>query len=45
VPPYSKNPDKVWIAWGDAFGKILQSSDPIQPILDRLQADVEKLIK
>jgi multiple sugar transport system substrate-binding protein len=45
VPPYAKNPDKVWIAWGDTFGKILQSSDPIQPILDRLQADVEKLIK
>jgi multiple sugar transport system substrate-binding protein len=45
VPPYAKNPDKVWIAWGDAFGKILQSSDPIQPILDKLQADVEKLIK
>ena len=45
VPPYSKNADKVWIAWGDAFGKILQSTDPIQPILDKLQADVERLIK
>ena len=20
VPPYSKNPDKIWIAWGDMFG-------------------------
>jgi multiple sugar transport system substrate-binding protein len=45
VPPYAKNPDKVWIAWGDNFGKILQGTDPIQPMLDQLQADVEKLIK
>ena len=28
VPPYAKNPDKVWIAWGDAFGKILQTQRP-----------------
>jgi hypothetical protein len=45
VPPYSKNADKIWIAWGDAFGKILQSSDPIKPILDQLQMDAEKLLK
>jgi ABC-type glycerol-3-phosphate transport system substrate-binding protein len=45
VPPYSKNADKIWIAWGDAFGKILQTSDPVKPILDSLQADVERLIR
>ncbi|HEV8635125.1 MAG TPA: extracellular solute-binding protein [Chloroflexota bacterium] len=45
VPPYAKNADKIWIAWGDAFGKILQSSEPIKPILDQLQQDVEKLLK
>lgn len=44
VPPYAKNPDKIWIAWGDAFGKILQSSGPIKPTLDELQAKVEKLL-
>ena len=45
VPPYAKNGDKIWIAWGDAFGKILQGSDPIKPILDQLQQDVERLLK
>jgi ABC-type glycerol-3-phosphate transport system substrate-binding protein len=45
VPPYSKNADKIWIAWGDAFGKILQTSDPVKQILDQLQQDVEKLLK
>ncbi len=45
VPPYSKNADKIWITWGDAFGKILQSSDPIKPILDQLQTDVKNLLK
>ncbi|HLG52093.1 MAG TPA: extracellular solute-binding protein [Chloroflexota bacterium] len=44
VPPYAKNPDKIWIAWGDAFGKILQSNGAIKPILDELQANVEKLL-
>jgi multiple sugar transport system substrate-binding protein len=44
VPPYAKNPDKVWIAWGDALGKVLQTSDPIQPILDNLQTQVTSLI-
>jgi hypothetical protein len=44
VPPYAKNPDKVWIAWGDTLAKILQGTDPIQPQLDQLQAAVVKLI-
>jgi multiple sugar transport system substrate-binding protein len=44
VPPYAKNGDKIWIAWGDAFGKILLSSDPVKRYLDALQADVEKLL-
>lgn len=44
VPPYAKNPDKIWIAWGDTFGKIPQSSDPIQPTLDQLQQEVERLL-
>ncbi|HEY3110939.1 MAG TPA: hypothetical protein VGL23_19435 [Chloroflexota bacterium] len=45
VPPYAKNPDKIWIAWGDAFGKILQGSEPVKPQLDQLQQDVEKLLR
>jgi ABC-type glycerol-3-phosphate transport system substrate-binding protein len=45
VPPYAKNPDKIWIAWGDTFGKILQGSEPVKPQLDQLQQDVEKLLK
>jgi multiple sugar transport system substrate-binding protein len=45
VPPYAKNPDKIWIAWGDMFGKILQGSDPVKPQLDQLQQDVEKLLR
>jgi hypothetical protein len=44
VPPYAKNADKVWIAWGDAFGKVLQSSDSVKSILDALQDQVTKLI-
>ncbi len=45
VPPYAKNPDKIWIAWGDMFGKILQSGDPVQPMLDQLQQEVERLLR
>lgn len=45
VPPYAKNADKIWVAWGDTFGKILQGSDPIQPQLDALQQQAEKLLK
>ncbi|HEX5415007.1 MAG TPA: hypothetical protein VFZ25_05020, partial [Chloroflexota bacterium] len=44
VPPYAKNPDKVWIAWGDAFGKVLQTSDPVKSIMDAAQAAAQKLI-
>jgi multiple sugar transport system substrate-binding protein len=44
VPPYAKNADKVWIAWGDALGKILQTSDSVKSILDPLQDNVTKLI-
>jgi multiple sugar transport system substrate-binding protein len=44
VPPYAKNPDKVWVAWGDTLGKILQGNDPIQPQLDALQQQVASLI-
>jgi len=44
VPPYAKNADKIWIAWGDAFGKILQTKDDIKKILDDLQAQVVKLL-
>ena len=45
MPPYAKNGDKIWIAWGDTFGKILEGSDPIQPMLDSLQQEVERLLK
>ena len=45
VPPYSKNPDKIWIAWGDVFGKVLETADPIQPMLDSLQQEVERLLR
>ena len=45
VPPYAKNGDKIWIAWGDTFGKILQGSDPVKPQLDQLQQDAEKLLR
>jgi multiple sugar transport system substrate-binding protein len=45
VPPYSKNPDKIWIAWGDTFGKILQGTEPVQPQLDSLQQEVDRLLK
>ncbi|MCC7369898.1 MAG: extracellular solute-binding protein [Chloroflexi bacterium] len=45
VPPYSKNPDKIWIAWGDMFGKVLEKADPIQPMLDDLQKEVERLLR
>jgi multiple sugar transport system substrate-binding protein len=44
VPPYAKNADKVWIAWGDALSKVLQSSDSVKSILDPLQDQVTKLI-
>jgi multiple sugar transport system substrate-binding protein len=45
VPPFPKNADKIWIAWGDAFGKILQGNDPIQPTLDALQQEVLRLAR
>jgi multiple sugar transport system substrate-binding protein len=45
VPPYSKNPDKIWIAWGDVFGKVLENNDPVQPMLDSLQQEVERLLR
>jgi ABC-type glycerol-3-phosphate transport system substrate-binding protein len=45
IPPYKKNPDKIWVAWGDAFGKILQTEEPIKPILDDLQKQVEQLLQ
>jgi ABC-type glycerol-3-phosphate transport system substrate-binding protein len=45
VPPFAKNADKIWIAWGDAFGKILQGNDDIKPILDELQQSAERLLK
>lgn len=45
VPPFPKNADKIWIAWGDAFGKILQGNDPIQPTLDALQQDVTRQLR
>jgi hypothetical protein len=45
VPPFPKNADKIWIAWGDAFGKILQGNDPIQPTLDPLQQEVVRLLR
>ena len=44
VPPYAKNADKIWIAWGDAFNKILQSSDSVKSILDNLQTQAQKLL-
>ena len=44
VPPYSKNPDKIWGVWGDAFGKILQTTDTVKSIMDKAQADAEKLL-
>ena len=45
VPPYAKNGDKIWIAWGDTFGKILQGKDDIKPQLDALQTEAERLLK
>jgi ABC-type glycerol-3-phosphate transport system substrate-binding protein len=45
VPPYAKNGDKIWIAWGDTFGKILQGKDDIKPQLDALQQEAERLLK
>jgi ABC-type glycerol-3-phosphate transport system substrate-binding protein len=44
VPPYAKNPDKIWIAWGDAFGKVLQTNDSVQSIMDQAQNQVQQLL-
>lgn len=44
VPPYSKNPDKIWIVWGDAFGKVLQTSDSVKSIMDQAQNQAQKLL-
>lgn len=44
VPPYAKNPDKIWIAWGDALGKVLQTGDPVKSIMDQAQATAQKLL-
>ena len=45
VPPFSKNPSKIWSLWSDVFGKILLGTDPIKGILDKMQNDVESLLK
>jgi len=45
VPPFAKNPSKIWSLWSDVFGKILLGTDPIKPILDKMQSDVEALLK
>ena len=45
VPPFTKNADKIWIAWGDMFSKVLQSSEPVQPMMDELQTSVERLLR
>ena len=44
VPPYAKNPDKIWIVWSDGFGKVLQTTDTVKSIMDQAQTDAEKLL-
>jgi len=44
VPPFKKNPSKIWTLWSDVFGKILMTEEPIKTLLDQMQAEVEKLL-
>lgn len=44
IPPWSKNADKIWGAWSDAYAKVLQTDQPIQGIMDAAQAQAEKLL-
>jgi len=45
VPPFKKNPSRIWALWSDVFAKILLSDEPLQILLDGMQTEVEKLMK
>ncbi|MBM3187872.1 MAG: extracellular solute-binding protein [Chloroflexi bacterium] len=45
VQPYKKNPSRIWSLWSDVFGDILLTDEPINVLLDNMQAEVEKLLK
>ena len=44
VPPFKKNPSRIWTMWSDIFGKILLTSEPIPTLLNQMQAEAEKLL-
>lgn len=44
IPPYSKNADKIWTIWSNAFAKVLQSTDPIDSIMNNAQTQAQHLL-
>lgn len=45
IPPFSKNADKIWTIWSDAYAKVLRSNEPIDSIMNSAQQRAERLLK
>lgn len=45
IPPYSKNADKIWTIWSDAYAKVLRTEEPIDSIMNAAQNQAERLLK
>lgn len=44
IPPYSKNADKIWTIWSDAFAKVLRSNESIDSIMNNAQNQAQHLL-
>jgi ABC-type glycerol-3-phosphate transport system substrate-binding protein len=44
VPPFPKNGMSIWENWNNVYGQILLTEEPIPELLDKLQADTERLL-